>query len=128
MVIAPREHPLAHGGPVRLERLLAEPFVLREPGSGTREVIELALRARGATLKVPLELGSTEAIKRAVIAGMGLAIVSVATVTTELAAGMLRVVRVPELPLGRQLTRLSIVGRPPSPAARAFHAILGEEE
>lgn len=124
VVVAPHAHPLAHGEPVTLERLLAEPFVLREPGSGTREVIELALRARGATLTVPLELGSTEAIKRAVIAGMGLAIVSVATVTTELATGQLRLVPVPELPLRRTLTRLSIVGRPPSPAVRAFLAIL----
>lgn len=127
VVIAPPDHALADGAPVTLERLLDEPFVLREPGSGTREVIELALRARGAALTVPLELGSTEAIKRAVIAGMGLAIVSVATVSTELAAGLLRLVRVPELPLGRQLTRLSIVGRPPSPAARAFQAMLEEE-
>lgn len=126
VVIAPPDHPLAHGDPVTLERLLDEPFVLREPGSGTREVIELALRARGAALTVPLELGSTEAIKRAVIAGMGLAIVSVATVTTELATGQLRLIQVPELPLGRQLTRLSIVGRPPSPAARAFQALLDE--
>lgn len=124
--IAPPEHPLAGGEPVTLERLLEEPFVLREPGSGTREVIELALRARGAALTVPLELGSTEAIKRAVIAGMGLAIVSVATVTTELATGQLRLIPVPELPLDRQLTRLCIVGRPPSPAVRAFLELLDE--
>lgn len=124
VVIAPPEHALAQAGPTSLARLLAEDFVLREVGSGTREVIELALRARGAALTVPLELGSTEAIKRAVIAGMGLAIVSVATVTTELATGLLHIVPVPELPLGRQLTRLTIVGRPPSPALRALDATL----
>lgn len=127
VVVAPPDHPLAAGEPVTLGRLLEEPFVLREPGSGTREVIELALRERGAALSVTLELGSTEAIKRAVAAGMGLAIVSVATVTTELAAGGLRRLRVPELPLPRQLTRLTVVGRPPSPALRALLALLEEE-
>lgn len=120
VVVAPPEHPLAQQGPVALGLLLAEPFVLRESGSGTREVIELALRSRGLTLTVSLELGSTEAIKRAVVAGMGLAIVSLAAVATELRAGQLVRLEIPELSLDRQLTRLNVVGRPLSPALKTF--------
>lgn len=120
MVIAPPDHPLVHTKTVALADLLAEPFVLREQGSGTREVIEAALRDHGVTLRIPLELGSTEAIKRAVAAGMGLAIVSQATVTSELVSGQLCQLAVPELTLTRQLTRLSVVGRPLSPALQTW--------
>jgi DNA-binding transcriptional LysR family regulator len=120
MVIAPPDHPLVQAKTVALADLLAEPFVLREQGSGTREVIEAALRDHGVTLRVPLELGSTEAIKRAVAAGMGLAIVSQATVTSELVSGQLCQLAVPELTLTRQLTRLSVVGRPLSPALQTW--------
>jgi DNA-binding transcriptional LysR family regulator len=128
VVIAPPDHPLAHGGPVALEWLLEDPFVLRELGSGTREVIEATLRARGRLLRVEMELGSTEAIKRAVRAGLGLAIVSVVTIEIELAIGHLVVLDVPDLVMRRQLTRLSVVGRPPSPALMAFQTLLDTQQ
>ncbi|HMQ29474.1 MAG TPA: LysR substrate-binding domain-containing protein [Chloroflexaceae bacterium] len=120
LVIAPPEHPLVGAEAVPLARLLEEPLVLREPGSGTREVIEIALRERDLAPRVVLEIGSTEAIKRAVAAGLGLAIVSAATVGAELRSGQLASVRAPELVLRRQLSWLSVVGRPQSPALAAF--------
>lgn len=123
VVIAPPDHPFASAEGVPLARLLAAPLVLREPGSGTREVIELSLRMRG--LELPpgvIEIGGTEAIKRAVGAGAGLAIVPIETVRSELGASQLARVRVPELALRRQLSRLTVGGRPQSPALAAFLA------
>jgi hypothetical protein len=67
-------------------------MIVREAGSGTREVIDRALAKRGQTLKrPPMVLGSTEAIKRAVAAGLGVAIVSHLTIQTEVASGQLAI-------------------------------------
>ncbi|HEU5015431.1 MAG TPA: LysR substrate-binding domain-containing protein [Roseiflexaceae bacterium] len=126
VVIAAPDHPLAGKQRMPLDNVLAEPFVLREGGSGTRYVIEQALRERGITLKITMELGSTEAIKQVVSAGLGLAIVSEATIALELQAERLAVLDVPELTLGRVLTQLHVVGRPPSRALQAFEALLRE--
>jgi DNA-binding transcriptional LysR family regulator len=128
VVIAPPEHPLVRIEPVTLEQLLVEPFVLREPGSGTREVIEAELRARGVHLRVEMALGSTEAIKQAVSAGLGLAIVSAATIKVELEIGQLVVLNVANMAIYRQLTRVSLVGRPSSPALTAFQSLFDPHE
>lgn len=124
VVIAPPDHPFVRAEALTLPRLLEAPLVLREPGSGTREVVELALRERDLVPRVVLEIGSTEAIKRAVSAGLGLAIVSAATVEAELRGRQLALVRVPELALRRQLSWLTVLGRPQSPALGAFLELL----
>ncbi len=67
VLVARAGHPLA-GAPVELAALRAAAWALREPGSGTRQVAESWLRRRLDALHVALELGSTEAIKRAVLA------------------------------------------------------------
>jgi DNA-binding transcriptional LysR family regulator len=131
VVIAPPAHPLvirarASGGPVTPERLCLEPFVVREPGSGTLAVAERALAARGLSLRPALTLSHAEAIKRAVIAGAGLAIVSSLTIAQELAAGTLAVIPVSDLPLRRALHLLRLRGRHEGHATRAFLALLGE--
>ncbi len=126
VVIAPAGHPLAGLPAVPVERVLTEPFVLREPGSGSRQVIETALQARGISLTVRMELGSTEAIKQIVAAGLGLAIVSRVTIATEVAMGRLTVLDVPELTLSRTLTRLTIAGRPASHALDALMQLMEE--
>jgi DNA-binding transcriptional LysR family regulator len=126
VVIAAPDHWLVGQRNVPIHVALAEPFVLREQGSGTRNVIEQALRERGVALRITMELGSTEAIKQVVSAGLGLAIVSEATIALELLAGRLAILDVPELTLGRVLTQLHVVGRPPSRALQAFEALLRE--
>ena len=65
------------------------PFIVRETGSGTREVIEAALAGRGVEIRPHMVLGSTEAIKNAVVRGLGVAIVSRLTVTLECGTGRL---------------------------------------
>jgi len=126
-VIAAPDHPLvARAGKagVPLALLAEEVFLVREPGSGTRQVAEQALVERGARPKHTVELGSTEAIKQVVAAGFGLAIVSKATIPDELALRKLTVLRVQGLEIRRMLTRLRLVARTPGPAARAFEQLL----
>jgi DNA-binding transcriptional LysR family regulator len=86
VAIVPNQHPLAKKATVTLSELLSYPFICREEGSGTREVIEdYVCRAEGCAngLKVAMELGSPEAVKGAVEANMGISIVSEATVAKE---------------------------------------------
>jgi DNA-binding transcriptional LysR family regulator len=125
VVIAPPEHPLAARRSVAPDALAAAPFILRERGSGTRTVAEAALRARGLAPPVALTLGSTEAIKQAVRAGLGLSVLSRAAVEDQLAAGTLVALRVHGWDVRRALTLLRLRGRAPGPAARRFEEALG---
>ena len=121
--IARPDHPRlqAGGKPLSLRQLCAEPMIVREAGSGTREVIERALAQRGQLLpRAPLVLGSTEAIKRAVAAGLGVAIVSHLTIQNELASGQLARLPVRGFRLARPLYRLCCRQLGPSPASGAF--------
>ena len=127
VVIAPPEHPLATRPVVAPEALATEPFILRERGSGTRTVAEAALRARGLAPPVALTLGSTEAIKQAVRAGLGLAVVSRAAVADQLATGTLAALRVRDWDVRRALTLLRLRGRVPGAAARRFEEALGTD-
>ncbi|MBK1721628.1 LysR family transcriptional regulator [Thiocystis violacea] len=92
VAIVPPRHPLAGLGEIPVNRLLEYPFICREEGSGTREVIGDYLHLRpagGSALKIAMELGSPEAIKGAVEAGMGVSVVSQTTIQKELKLGTL---------------------------------------
>ena len=93
--------------------LAATPMVAREPGSGTRRYLEEAMRARTDLDRVPpvAELSSTTAIKSAVAAGIGPAVLSSLAVAPELAAGTLRAVKVIDLDLSRRLLAVWAEGR-----------------
>jgi len=101
-VLAPA-HPLAERDRVAVSELLQFPYIAREEGSGTREVMQEYLRAAGLSssqLNTIMELGSPEAVKGAVEAGMGVSVLSRTTVNKELRLGTL--VAVPlEPPLER---------------------------
>ncbi len=88
VVVAPPNHELTkHEGPVKAEALKSYPFISREEGSGTREVIMEFLRNNGVSytdMNFCLELGSPEALKGAVEAGMGISILSRSTIAKEL--------------------------------------------
>lgn len=101
VVVAPA-HPWAKiTAPLRREQLLAGPLVVRESGSGTRLTLDHVLRDEHA--RPLLELGSNEAVKGAVIAGAGAAVLSVLTVATDVDAGRLIEVQVEDVDLGRKL-------------------------
>jgi DNA-binding transcriptional LysR family regulator len=75
VVIAPATH-WAAGKSVTLEKLATEPFLLREQGSGSRQIVDQYLGERGIELNVRLSLASNEAIRELVASGMGLSILS----------------------------------------------------
>lgn len=75
-IFAPADHPLAHVRHIPIERLADEPFILRETGSATRNIAQEFFSRHEITPRVRMELASNEAIKQAVIAGLGIAILS----------------------------------------------------
>ncbi len=93
VAIVPPKHPLAEKKETTIEEVLGYPFICREEGSGTREVIAEFLEVRDKDhhieMTVGMELGSPEAVKGAVEAGMGVSIVSRATIQKELQLGTL---------------------------------------
>ncbi len=125
VLIAAPNHPIARQEKITLAEALAHPLIFRELGSGTREVLEKALAQRGLSTRPALELGSTEAIKQVVAAGLGLSFVSNNTIELEEATS--RLVRLSLIDFQLQRT-LWLVYRPDrrfSPAAQAFLAALG---
>ncbi|MEA5504495.1 LysR substrate-binding domain-containing protein [Halotia wernerae UHCC 0503] len=76
VVIAPAYHPLANQTNIPIQRLSQEPFIMREPGSGTRRAVQSLLDEHGVKVKVKLELGSNEAIKQAIAGGLGISVLS----------------------------------------------------
>jgi DNA-binding transcriptional LysR family regulator len=124
VLIAPPTHRLAAKRSIELRELSGEPLIVREPGSGTRRVAERALAAHDVSPKVTLQLGSTEAIKQAVAAGLGLAFVSRFAVDEQVQLGRIAAVRVRESALRRMLTELRLRGRAEGPGAAAFRELL----
>ena len=126
VMIAAPGHRLAGRPRVPLSAVREEPFVLREPGSGTRAVEERALARLKLPVRVVMALGSTEAIKRVVAAGVGLALVSRLAVAAERSAGTLAVLPVAGLRIARPLHLVRRRGRRDGPALQAFCAVLRE--
>jgi DNA-binding transcriptional LysR family regulator len=127
VVIAPPAHPLVGAEPIDLQRLAAETFVMREPGSGTRMAMERFFEERGLKLKRGMEMTRNEAIKQAVRAGLGLSVVSLHTIELELETGRLRVLEVEDFPVIRKWYLVCRKGKRLSPLAEAFrHYVMTE--
>jgi len=84
VVLAPASHPLAQRKRIPFKALGKENFLMRERGSGTRMTIERLFKERNIPLNVKMELGSNEAIKQAVVGGLGLALLSQSTLNLDL--------------------------------------------
>jgi DNA-binding transcriptional LysR family regulator len=102
IAIASVRHPLAGRESVTLAELAAQPFIVREPGSGTRETAEEALRAAGLSVRPVMELASNGAIKRAVARDLGVSILSRYATALEIQIGHLAELSVESFPLRRQ--------------------------
>jgi LysR family transcriptional regulator, low CO2-responsive transcriptional regulator len=106
LLVVPAGHPWGRRKRVTLEQLCEQPLILREAGSGSRWCLERALTQAGKSLgelRVALELGSNDAIKEAVVRGLGLAVLSNHAVGAEVEAGKLHTLQVAGLPLVRQM-------------------------
>jgi DNA-binding transcriptional LysR family regulator len=124
VVIAAAGHRLAGHAALSPGDLAAETFLMREAGSGTREIGEAAMKAAGLIARRTLEVGGTEAIKQAVAAGLGVSLVSRAAIGDQLALGKLAILPVAELTTKRTFDRIRLRDRRPSPAVLAFDALL----
>jgi DNA-binding transcriptional LysR family regulator len=117
VVLAAPDHPLAHKK-IPLQRLAREPWLMRERGSGTRIAIERRFAEHGITIHPRLELGSNEAIKQAILAGLGISALSRHTLT--LNQGQFAVLDVEGFPILRHWYAVYPAGRQLSVVARAF--------
>lgn len=98
VAIAPESHPLARHKRLTLDDLAGEPFLMREPGSGTRHAIERHLARHATQMNIRMTIESNEAIKHAVMSGLGISILSEHTLTHGGSTG-LAILKVKELPI-----------------------------
>jgi LysR family transcriptional regulator, low CO2-responsive transcriptional regulator len=124
VVIAPPEHPLVGKRNVSIGDLAAEPFLVREAGSGTRGAMERFFAAHGREIRSSMEMSSNEAIKLAVQAGLGLGILSLQTLEMELALKRLIIINVKNFPIMRHWYIVHRADKRLSPVANAFKAFL----
>jgi DNA-binding transcriptional LysR family regulator len=127
VVVAPPGHPLAGRKKIPLARLQEETFLVREPGSGTRIAMERFFSERGMKLRTGMEVGSNEAIKQSVQAGLGLGLLSRATIEQELALKRLVVLDVAAFPIMRHWYVVHRRGKRLSAAAEAFKRFVLEK-
>ncbi len=106
VIFAAQAHPLARQETVTAEDLAAANWILREPGSGTREVFDNAVLGRISRLNLLMEFSHTEALKRAVETGIGIGCASRRTLVEALASGSVVVLPTPFLNLERELYML----------------------
>jgi DNA-binding transcriptional LysR family regulator len=120
VVLASRNHPLVGQSNIPLQRLANEPFIMREPGSGTRRVVQKLLDQENISVSVRLELGSNEAIKQAIAGGLGISVLSRHTLTPEGANGDLAILDVQGFPIPRQWYVVHLSGKQLSVVAKTF--------
>jgi DNA-binding transcriptional LysR family regulator len=126
VLVAPPNHPLAAQTAIAPDALNGAPFIMREPGSGTRLTTERFFTEAGVEVVNRLEVGSNEAIKQTVAGGLGLAVLSATTVVSELTLGELVKLDVQGFPLIRRWHLVYARGKRLSPAALAFKRWLAE--
>lgn len=109
-VVVPYHHPWADKSSITLNELLSARLIMREVGSGTRKVVEILMQEKGVNLSdfnITMELGSTQAIKQVVAAGLGVTIISALTVRRECEYNILKTVKIKDLNMGRPFNILT---------------------
>lgn len=128
VIVAAPDHPLAREKAISKERMARETFLLREVGSGTRNSLELYFAdVPDRAEALGIEMGSNESIKQAVMAGLGVAMISAHTVAQEVGQDWLHILDVEGLPIMRQWFCITMAGRTPSAATIALREFLTSE-
>jgi DNA-binding transcriptional LysR family regulator len=125
VLIVPPGHPWARRREVAPALLAKQRLLVREEGSATRQVAERALQHAGVSVGTSMELGHTEAIKQAVMAGLGVAIVSRHAIAGEVATRRLVALRLRGLRIRRHFHVIHHEARELGPGAQAFLRLLG---
>ena len=124
VVVAAAGHPLKTQKNIALSRLVKEPFLVREKGSDTRQSMEEGFGSHMADLNIAMEIKSTETIKQAVIAGLGVSFLSAHTISRELEAGSLCLLDVAGFPLMLHWYVVQRKNKRLTPVAQAFKDFL----
>jgi DNA-binding transcriptional LysR family regulator len=127
IVLASHNHPLAGKKNISAERIAQEPFLMREPGSGTRLATENFFKERGLPINFRMEMGSNEAIKQAVAGGLGITVLSAHTLALEKSGDELSILDVEGFPIRRQWYVAYSSGKQLSVVARTFLEFLQKE-
>ncbi len=127
VMLAQKDHPLAGQKNISLERIAQEPFIMREPGSGTRRAVQELFDAHGLSLKVRLDLGSNEAIKQAIAGGMGVSVLSKHTLALDGLNSQVTILDVEHLPIDRNWYVIYPAGKQLSAIAQEFLDYLKNE-
>jgi DNA-binding transcriptional LysR family regulator len=125
-LIVPPGHAWAKRRSIAPEALAREPLLMREEGSATRSVTERALQGAGIRFQAAMELDHTEAIKQAVMAGLGVAFISVYAVRGEVASGQLHALRLRGIRVQRHFHVIHHEARSLTASARAFMEVLAQ--
>lgn len=120
VLIAPKDHPLMGQKDIPLSRIAEEPLILREPGSGIRDATLKLIEKEGLKPNVRMELGSNEAIKHAVFAGLGVSVLSLQTLSLEGPDGPVGILDVKGFPILRQWYLVHPKGKELSLVAQFF--------
>ena len=124
VLIVPPRHPWAKRGQIKPQELTDTPLLMREEGSATRQVMERALRQAGVKFTPAMELDHVEAIKQAVMAGLGTAFVSINAIRGEVKTKRLCAVRLRGLRIRRHFHIIHNEARTLTASAVAFMTLL----
>ncbi len=120
VVVAPANHPLARRRAIPLARLREERILVREQGSGTRLAMDRLFEQEGLRLLPYMELGSIETIKQAMMAGLGISVMSQHNLRLELKSGEMCVLDVKGFPLRRHWYAVHPANQHPGVVTRTF--------
>lgn len=126
VIVVPPGHPLVERDLLEPFALAGETFLVREPGSGTRSLMERFFAESGVSPKIGMQISSNETIKQAVMAGLGIAFLSGHTIAAEIASQRLIMLPVRGLPVMRQWFSVHVAPRRLMPAALAVNRFLIE--
>ena len=124
--IAAADHPLVRLGHVPAQALAGYNFIVREPGSGTRAVLEEYFERHGVTPHITMEMSGNETIKQAVMANMGISLLSLHTLGLELSSQRIAVIDVEGAPVLRRWHMVNLLSKVLSPPAEAFRYFMLE--
>src|SRR6185295_14038078 len=127
VIVTRPDHELARRRRLAAAVLADETFLVREPGSGTRNLMERFFAESKVAPRIGMEMASNETIKQAVMAGLGIAFLSAHTVSAELADGRLALLDIAGLPVVRQWFIVRLARRRLLPAAQALRQFLIDE-
>lgn len=126
VIVAPSNHPLAQVKQIPITQLNGEQFIMREPGSATREAVEQRFKEHEVAVRVQLEMGNSEMIKQSVMCGLGISVLSAHMIASEVAKGQLVILDVAGFPIRRDWYVVYPTGKNLSIVTSTFFQFLEE--